>query len=136
MSQASTCRKQRGISIVLVLFLLTVVAALVVSMANLSSGQHLNSLYSLRGAQAYFAARAGVDHAISRISSGAGCAGVAGSLTITGHNVTISCILAGSFNEGTPVAYNMFTITAVASRGGFQVPDVATREVRATIKHP
>lgn len=130
-------RKQRGISIVLVLFLLTVVAALAVSMANLSSGQHLNSLYSLRGAQAYFAARAGVDHAISRINSGAGCAGVAASLTITGHDVSITCVLAANnINEGSPVPYNVYSIRAVASRGTFQVPDVAAREVRATIKNP
>jgi MSHA biogenesis protein MshP len=136
MRRARFYGRQQGISIVLVLFLLTVVAVMVVSMANLSSGQHMGSLYSFRGAQAYLAARAGVDHAISRINSGAGCAGVAASLTIVGHNVTINCALTGSFNEGNPVSYDVFNITATASRGGFQVSDVATREVRATIKNP
>lgn len=137
MSRANSGRKQRGISIILVLFLLTVVAALAVSMANLSGGQHMNSLYSLRGAQAYFAARAGVDYAVSRIDSGAGCAGVAGSLTITGHTVSITCTLvANNINEGNAVPYNVYSINAIATRGGFQVPDVATREVRATIKNP
>lgn len=137
MKRADICRKQRGVSIILVLFLLTVVAALAVSMANLSGGQHMNSLYALRGAQAYFAARAGVDYAVSRINSGAGCAGVAGSLAIAGHTVSISCTLAANnVNEGSAVPYNVYSIDAIATRGGFQVPDVATREVRATIKNP
>lgn len=136
MSGVRAYKRQNGVSIVLVLFLLTVVTVMVVSMANLSSGQHLNSLYSARGAQAYFAARAGVDYAISRIDSGAGCGGVAASLTIAGHTVDMTCALAGSFNEGNPAAYNVYSITAVASRGNFLVPDVATREVRATIKNP
>lgn len=136
MSRNGTCRKQRGVSIILVLFLLTVLTVMVVSMANLSTGQHMNSLYSARGAQAYFAARAGADYALSRINSGAGCGGVAGSLTITGHAVTLNCVSVGGFNEGNPVPYSMYTITAIASRGGFQAPDVVTREVRATIKYP
>lgn len=136
MSRVRSCNRQRGVSIVLVLFLLTVVTVMVVSMANLSTGQHMGSLYAVRGAQAYFAARAGVDHAISRIESGAGCGGVSPSLTITGHDVTINCALAGSFNESNPVSYEVFIVTATASRGGFQVSDVVTRQVRATIKNP
>lgn len=138
-----SCR-QRGVSIVLVLFLLTVVVVMVVSMANLSTGQHLGSLYSARGAQAYFAARAGVDYAISRISDPGNlnpdrCDGVNSSLPNiggTGYDVTIDCVLAGSFDEGNPVPFSVYSISAVASGGGFQVPDVATREVRATIKNP
>ncbi|HEX7028062.1 MAG TPA: PilX N-terminal domain-containing pilus assembly protein [Gammaproteobacteria bacterium] len=139
--------RQHGISIVLVLFLLTVVTVMVVSMANLSTGQHIGSLYAARGAQAYFAARAGVDYAISRIENGAaGCGDVAASLTIAGHDVDITCTLTSTpsctpppltaCNEGGPTAYSVYAVSAVASRGNFQVPDVATRVVRATIKNP
>lgn len=138
--------RQHGVSLILVLFLLTVVTVMVVSMANLSTGQHLGSLYAARGAQAYFAARAGVDYAISRIENGAaGCGDVAASLTIAGHTVDISCTLTSTptctplpltaCNEGGPTAYSIYAVDAVASRGNFQVPDVATRVVRATIKN-
>ena len=151
MSRVCSYNRQRGVSLVLVLFLLTVVTVMVVSMANLSTGQHMGSLYSARGAQAYFAARAGVDYAISRINSGAGCAGVGDLPDIggTGYDVQVTCCQGafdaawncipepmGGFNEGNPVPYSIYSIRSVATDGGFQVPDVVTREVRATIKNP
>src|SRR5688500_5412230 len=52
--------RQRGISIIIVVFILAVVSMLALSMVRLSSTQHISSLYTWRSAQAYFAARSGL----------------------------------------------------------------------------
>lgn len=128
---------QRGVSLVLVLFILAVVATLVISISNLSGTQHVNSSYSFRNSQAYFAARSGVDYAIARITAGAGCAGVAPGLVLADYNITITCAVSGTYNEGDLTAvYSVFSLSALASRGGFQIPDVSNRQVRATLKFP
>ena len=130
-------KKQRGISVVIVIFLLAVLAALIVSMRNISTSQHINSAYSARGMQAYFAARSGLDYAIARIAAGSLCGGISGSILSAGYSVSISCQLIGNYDEGDPSApYNVFFITSTASSGGFQTPDVATRQLRATVKFP
>ena len=132
--------KQHGISIVLVLFLLVVVSGLVVSISQLSSTQNINSAYSARGAQAYFAARAGLDYAIARINAGTACGGIGG-FTLDGYAISIGCteVPAGpaTYDEGnTASPYNIFVLNVRASRGGFSVPDAVNRRVRATIRFP
>ena len=129
-------KRQRGISIVIVLFLLVVVSGLVISVTQLTGTQHINTLFAFRSAQSYFAARAGLDYLISRVVSSGGCV-VDLAIVAEGYNVALTCTPAGSFNEGNPAAqYNVYALRAVASGGGFSLPDAANREVRATIKVP
>ena len=130
-------RRQKGISIVIVIFMLAVLAALVVSLRNIGTTQTFNSAFSARGVQAYFAARSGLDYAIARIAAGAVCGGISSSVSVAGYNVDIGCQLVGNYDEGDPSApYNVFLITSTASSGGFQAPDVTTRQLRATVKFP
>jgi len=127
-------KKQRGISLIIVIFLLAVVSVLTVSMVNLSGTQHISSLYSLRNAQAYFAARAGMEYATALIIGGANCP-IASPGTIEGYTVTIdNCSAAGPFNEGNPTSSTIFQLTVTASSGNFQVPDVANRRITATVR--
>jgi MSHA biogenesis protein MshP len=127
----SGLRTQRGISIMIVVFLLAGVSVMALSMMNLSGTQHINSLYTVRGAQAYFAARSGMEYAIARTKAGGACA----NQNISGFAVTITCVLAGNFNEG-GAAYAIYRLTTTASGGTFQLPDVTNREITATIKVP
>jgi MSHA biogenesis protein MshP len=129
----SRFKNQRGISLVVVIFLLAVVSVLTLSMMNLSGTQHISSLYTARGAQAYFAARAGMEYATAQIVAGAGCP-IADPGTIAGFTVTIDdCTPAGTFNEGGPGTFSIFRLTVSASSGNFQVPDVANRRISATV---
>jgi MSHA biogenesis protein MshP len=127
---------QRGISIVIVLFLLVVVSGLVISVTQLTGTQHINTVFAYRSSQSYFAARAGLDYAISRVVNGNGCT-LDSPLAIAGYNVAVACVLVGTFNEGNAAApYGVYTLTARAGGGGFSLPDAANREVRATVKFP
>lgn len=129
----SRLRNQRGISLVIVIFLLAVVSVLTLSMINLSGTQHISSLYTYRGAQAYFAARSGIEYAVAQLVSGGACA----DQTISGFAVSITCPPVGTYNEGNAAApYTIYRVTATASDGTFQVPDVANRRLTVTVKVP
>lgn len=126
-------QSQRGISLVIVIFLLAVVSVLTLSMMNLSGTQHISSLYTFRGAQAYYAARSGIEYAVAQLVNGAACA----DQTFSGFAVAITCQLVGTYNEGNAAApYSVYRVTATASDGTFQVPDVANRRLTVTVKVP
>jgi MSHA biogenesis protein MshP len=137
-SVPSGLRKQRGISLIVVIFLLALVSVLAVSMVNLSGTQHMSSVYTVQGTQAYFAARSGLEYAIARIVvDGQNCGGIASPLSISGYDVNIACALAGNYDEGNAAApYNIYRLTATASSGNFQAPSVVNRQITVTVKNP
>ena len=129
-------RNQRGISVLLVVFLLGAVGLLGAALLTLASSQHSSVAFSARGAQAFLAVRAGLEYAIARITSGAGCAGVSPSLSVEGYTVTLTCAVSGTFDEGQPTPYSVYDLEATASGGSFSAPDVVNRRQRATVKFP
>lgn len=127
---------QRGISVLLVIFLLGAVSVLGVVIATLAATQHFSVTYSARAAQAYFAARAGMQYAAARVTAGAGCAGVTPTLTLDGFTVAVTCSVSGTFDEGDATPYSIYDLTATASGGSFSAPDVTNRRLQATLKFP
>lgn len=127
--------RQRGVSIVIVLFLLMVVSMLVLSVTRISGTQHMNSTYAFLSAQSYFAARSGLEWGITHVTSGAGCTN--GTVSAAGYDVDVTCSVAGGpYDEGNPSsAYSMYRITATATGGGLAAPDASNRVVTATIRH-
>lgn len=128
-------KKQQGISVILVIFILAVIGGLVISLSQISSTLNINSSYAARGTQSYFIAQAGLDYAISRINAGVGCGGVT-DFVLDGYDVFVNCAATGPFDEGGAVPFNVFRLDVTASRGNFSVPDVANRRVRATVRFP
>ncbi len=127
---------QRGISVLLIVFLLGAASLLGLAVATLSGTQHFAAAWSARAAQAYFAARAGMQYAAARITAGAGCAGITPSQSIDGFTVTVTCSISGTFNEGAATGYSIYDLGATASGGRFSAPDVANRRLQATLKFP
>jgi MSHA biogenesis protein MshP len=128
--------RQRGVSIVLVLFLLVVVSVLVLSVTRISGTQHMNSAYAFLSAQSYFAARSGLEWGITHVTGGAGCSANE-TVNAAGYDVVVTCEVAGGpYDEGNPsAAYSMYRITATATGGGLAAPDASNRVVTATIRH-
>ncbi|MBA3581088.1 MAG: hypothetical protein H0W44_01405 [Gammaproteobacteria bacterium] len=130
-------KSQQGISIIMVIFILVALSVLGLSVARMSVSQSMSSAYAVQRTQAYFAARAGADYAMSRIVANAGCAGITTSMVIENYTVTIACSADGTFDEGILAdAYTVFNITATASSGAFAVPNAVNRQVRVSIKNP
>jgi MSHA biogenesis protein MshP len=129
-------RKQRGISLIVVVFLLAGVSVLALSMMNLSGTQQISSMYTIRSTQAYFAARSGMEYAIDRVTAAA-CGGITSPQTISGFTVTITCTPSGPFDEGNPaLPYTIYRLTTTATGGTLQVPEPVNRQITVTFKNP
>ena len=66
-------KTQSGFSIVTAMFILVVLALLGSYMVRLSGVQIDTAIYALQGAQAYQAARAGIEWSIASIKNGGNC---------------------------------------------------------------
>ncbi len=133
--------KQKGVSIIIVLFLLLVVSGLLISLTQLTASQKLNTASAYIGAQSYFAAHAGLGYAIARVASGNGCA-IDSPVTIAmqppdSFNVFITCVLVGTYNEGNAAApYSVYQLSSRVSTGAPALPGLSNRQIRATVHFP
>jgi MSHA biogenesis protein MshP len=94
-------RPQKGFAIVAAIFLLVVLSALGAFMLTISGSQHVTSAQDIQGTRAYWAAKAGIQWAASRINTTAACA--AGAFVLDGFNVTVACV-SHNYTEGTTVS--------------------------------
>jgi MSHA biogenesis protein MshP len=123
---------QRGFSIVSAIFLLVVLSALGAFMATFSSVQHVTSALDVRGAQAYQAARTGIEWGTYRVLRNSSCAGSQALNDVPGFIVTVTCVASASYTEGvTPVT--AYQITATASSGTVGGIGYVERQLQATV---
>lgn len=106
-------RRQRGITAILILVLVSLLALLGTYMSTQLTTGALGTTLSFNGMQAYFAARSGAEWGIHRALNGSCAASTA--LTIAGFPVTVTCT-STAVSEG-PLNYNVFSLTAQAERG-------------------
>lgn len=111
----SAVSKSGGVAAISAVFLLVVLAALGAFMVTFSNTQQLTSAQDIRGTQAYWAARAGVEWSVPQVIANNSCP--TGSLTfvVNSFEVQTSCGTS-SFNDGATVT--MVNITSLACQPG------------------
>jgi MSHA biogenesis protein MshP len=125
-----TRQKQRGFAMVAAIFLMVILAALGAFMLTFSSTQHVTSAQDIQGSRAYWAARAGLEWAISSVKATSACAGPPASLE--GFTLAISCPSQGYDEGGAPKTF--FTITSLAKSGtSVGSPGYIERSVSVTV---
>lgn len=82
-------RAQRGFAIIAAIFLLVVMAALGGFMLTISGTQQINSVQDMQGTRAYWAAKAGIQWAATRIRTTTACA--AATFVLDGFSVAVTC---------------------------------------------
>lgn len=123
---------QGGFSIVSAIFLLVVLATLGAFMVSFSTVQHTTSAQDVRGAQAYQAARAGIEWGTYQVLRANSCAGSQALGNVAGFAVTVQCAQSGSYTEGvTPVT--VYTITSTANSGTVGGLAYVERQLQATV---
>lgn len=128
--------KQCGFSIVMAIFILVVLSLLGGYMVKLSGVQRATSTYTIQGARAYQAARAGIEWGIARISAGGVCSDItaASPLSFTDiNNFSVSLICTNQiYSEGAdnPVIYN---ITALSEFGIYNSANYISRNIEVSI---
>jgi len=115
---------QQGFAMVSAIFLLVILAGLVAYMATLTAVQHSTSVMSVQGERAHYAARSGIEWAVSdlvnRSGAGLNCAPGAVVLNLTegalaGFAVRVECS-STAVTEGADT-YNFYELKAVSSLG-------------------
>lgn len=140
MSQSSCAptlrRRQRGLGVIAVIFVLVMLAALAAAVVRLGWAAQTTFAQDLQGARATQAAQAGIEWGLFKTINDGTWASCAGSQTLdlrteTGFRVTVSCsydsYVEGETAAGAPRTVRVYTINAVACNGtAASCPDDAT----------
>ena len=109
--------KQRGFAIVAGIFLLVIMAALGAFMLTFSNTQQLTSAQDVQGSRTYWAAKAGIQWAASKLQPPAvACPAASSTLSLDGFTVTVTCT-ANTYTEGTDTKI-IYWVESKATSGG------------------
>lgn len=113
----SLLRTQRGVAIVVAIFLLMLFAALGAFMLTFSSTQHLTSAQDVQGSRTYWAAKAGIQWEAAKLQPPAvACPASPTTLTLDGFTVTVTCT-SNTYTEGTD-SKTIYWVQSIATGGG------------------
>ena len=130
--------KQAGVSLVAVIFILTVLALSVVFMQRLSNVSVATNNFGIQGARAWQAAQAGAEWGVFQVLN-SGCPGASTTFNLsegalTGFSVTVNCQADSYTEEGNTVTlYRLDVISAFGTVG--VTPDFASRRIQLTVEN-
>ncbi len=122
-----------GFTLVSAIFLMVVLVVLGGSVVTLSAVQHSTSAVRIQSVRATFAARAGLEWAIRRTGSGAGCNGL---LVLGSMTVDVACSSVNHTLNGDSRAYVVATATATATGVNWGGTDYVSRQLQAKVLGP
>ena len=130
-------KKASGFTLVTAIFLLSVVAVLSVYMINARVVQQTTLVYSLQGARAMQAARAGIEWAIYDSIVSGNCPIPITSFTPTGtalsaFTVSITCLSSMHIEAGAP-PITTYRLTSTATTGVYGTLDYVYRSLEASV---
>ncbi|MCJ7602049.1 MAG: hypothetical protein MUO63_11195 [Desulfobulbaceae bacterium] len=125
MSTRDRLQNQSGFALVSAIFILVVLGAMGAFMLTMSGVQSRTAIFAIRGAQAYHAARSGIEWGIYSVCSNT-------SLTVEGFTVTVTCTDLGSFTEGIDT-FNIYRLTSTAQSGSYGSIDYVQRTMVADV---
>ena len=129
--------KQKGFSLVAVIFIITVLALAVVFIQRISNVAVASNNLAMQGARAWQAADAGAEWAIYQVTT-AGCAAATSNFTLTeqslnGFDITINCS-SNDYSEA-GVTTTIYFIDVFAESGTYgTTPDYASRKISLTVE--
>jgi MSHA biogenesis protein MshP len=132
-------RRQQGMSIVIALFVVVVVASLAAFAVTVGGAGQQTDLTNMQASRALAAARVGLEWGAYRIRAASGsCTNQTLSLTegaLRGFQVSVTCTPRSLHTEPTGT-YRSYDVTASASYGTFGTTDFAFRQLSARYFDP
>lgn len=130
--------RTKGFMLPVAIFLLVTLAALVGYAMRLSLLAQMGTIQDVQGANAYFAARAGVEWAAYQVlspgsNSMLACPASSTSLTINGFNAVVTCNLVSTQDKGNTQSIGIYSITSTASKGVAGTQDYIERQIKVTL---
>ncbi|WP_245652855.1 hypothetical protein [Methylophilus rhizosphaerae] len=118
------------------IFLLVILSALVGYAMRLALLAHMGTIQDVQGAQAYLAARAGVEWAAYQVLTPANmqaCPAAPAPFTINGFNIALTCNRTMTQDQGNTQDIGIYTITSTASVGVAGAQDYIERKMTVTL---
>jgi len=135
-----TRSRQRGMSLVVAIFLITVIASLAAFAVTVGTATRESENLQLQADRAMAAARAGAEWAAYRALRQTSCPGptnpTAFPLTqgaLSGFRVTVTCRQSPLQTEGVLVPYRVFDIVSIAQWSNFGAANYAYRQVTTRV---
>ncbi|KQT44014.1 MULTISPECIES: hypothetical protein [unclassified Methylophilus] len=126
----------KGFMLPMAIFLLVVLAALVGYAMRLAMLANLGTIQDVQGAQAYLAARAGVEWTAFQVLTPAnmqGCPAAPAPFTINGFDVVLNCNQNVVQDKGGTQNIGIYTIVSTASIGVVGAKDYIERRITVTL---
>lgn len=134
--KTASAPQQRGVSVVMAIFLLLLMSILAAAIATMVSTSHANMAADIGGSRAYQAARAGAEWGMFQLDPNAQTASLppcfaTSTPPIPGHNVTVSCSSTDTTEAGRSL--RIYRIVSRASATGVKQPGIE-RQVEVTVE--
>jgi MSHA biogenesis protein MshP len=126
----------KGFMLPMAIFLLVILAALVAYAMRLTLLANMGTIQDVQGAQAYLAARAGVEWAAFQVltpTTMQACPVAPAPFTVNGFNVVLACNRTLTQDKGTTQDVAIYTITSEASVGIAGSQDYINRKMTVTL---
>ena len=136
--QLPSGRRQRGVALVIALFVIVVLAGLGLFAMRVGTGQQQSVNLDLLEARADAAAAAGIEFGANQAQRHGSCALAPPPLSLnqaalTGFSVQVWCT-ANTYLVSS-VLYPVYTITATATRGVYGTPEYVSRQLIRTVNN-
>lgn len=130
--------RPKGFMLPVAIFLLVVLATLVGYAMRLSLLANMGTIQDVQGAQAYLAARAGVEWAAYQVilpgsTTMQACPASPSTLTINGFSVAVTCTRTDTVDKGSTQNIGIYTIASTASIGVAASQDYVERQIKVTL---
>lgn len=134
----SIAYRAKGFMLPVAIFLLVTLAALVGYAMRLSLLAQMGTIQDVQGANAYLAARAGVEWAAFQVlgpgtNSMQTCIASPTTLTVNNFNVVLSCSRSVPKDKGNTQDIGIYTIVSTASVGAVGAQDYIERQITVTL---
>lgn len=128
----------KGFMLPMAIFLLVILSALVGYAMRLALLAHMGTIQDVQGANAYLAARAGVEWAAYQVlkpdtNEGMQACPTTTPFTINGFNIALTCNQVVKQDQGNTQDIGIYTITSTASAGVVGEQDYIERKMTVTL---
>ena len=129
--------RQRGAGLPVALFIITVLALIVTSMAQQQESTGAAVSQQILSQRAFYAAESGAQAAVTEALYGSGCGSVPGSLSFTGRGLngcstSLSCSVVRADIEGDAADEDVYTLVSTGQCG--VGTEQATREIEVRVR--
>ena len=143
-SPAHSNSRQRGVALIVALFVIVVLAGLGLFAMRVGNGQQQSVNLDLLGARADAAAAAGIEYGANQAKLHANCAAAPPPLALVqgalkGFSVQVNCTsntyIVDTTVIGPPLPYQVYALTATATLGVYGTPGYVSRQATKSVNN-